>query len=351
MKPVFHILKGNHGATYIFNIKNWVSIQYSLKFYNATSIRARILKPAFQAYLFIKGKLFIHRFKSATDINLYLQQVSNTKTNFNLDDNCSVMVAPIQDKITVHHHNNYFQKFAFGNSYPKVQKEAQIYALFKKPLTHFQVSKYYDAIDNNNEILSFKLSNEHIDTKQANLTTDSLVSVLLEFFNTVPQQKYSVKSYVDTLIKDLQQIPNMPLKNQLQTLDDFNAKIGALEFPLGLVHRDFKPWNVLQYKKPLIFDFEEATATGVPLEDLLNFYIDPIINYQTPKQVVNVMLNEAYLNHYERYLNALDIAIPLRFFIHMYAIDRMVFWYQVNKLEISNKYRELSDYLIEQKQY
>ena len=55
--------------------------------------------------------------------------------------------------------------------------------------------------------------------------------------------------------------------------------------PLGLVHRDFKPWNTLLRDTVLIFDFEEAFIAGPPLEDLLNYYIDPIIRYQSAIQV------------------------------------------------------------------
>ena len=287
-QPCFYIAKGKHGATYILNSKNWESIRYSLNFYNANSIKAKLLKPAFHVYLFIRGQLFANTLKNATVINSFLQNNSKTYTCFNINNNCSVLVAPTQDKIIVHHHHQYFQKFAFRNSYSKVKKEARIYALFKRPLIHFQVSKYYDALDQNDEIMSFKLSNENIDTQEAKLRSDNLVTLLTEFFKTVPQKKSTIKTYVGNLKKELQKLPTKVIKNQLRILKDLQATSEASEFPLGLVHRDFKPWNIIHFNKPLIFDFEEALVDGLPLEDLLNYYIDPIIRFKKIKNVVSL---------------------------------------------------------------
>ena len=348
-QPCFYIAKGNHGATYVLNSKNWESIRYSLKFYNATSIKAKLLKPAFHVYLFLRGQLFANTLKNATVINSYLQNYSKTDTYFNINNNCSVLVAPTQDKITVHHHQQYFQKFAFTNSYSKVKKEAQIYALFKRPLIHFQVSKYYDALDENDKIMSFKLSNENINTQEAKQSQYSLVTLLIEFFKTVPQRKSTVKTYVGKLIIDLQKLTNNTFKNQLQILEDLYASSEALAFPLGLVHRDFKPWNIIHFNKPLIFDFEEAIVEGLPLEDLLNYYIDPIIRFKKTKNVVSLALNKDQLKQYRDYLKKLNISIDFKVFLHFYLMERILFFSKANEIDISDKYLDLSNYLIENK--
>lgn len=343
---LFHILKGNNGATYICNAKNTNSIIHSLKFYKARSFKATVLKQGLQAYLLLKGFFLKGSLESATEINQYLQKIAAVKTDFNINKNCSVLISPTTDKVIVNHHNNYFQKFAFGKSYNNVKKEAAIYALFTEDTKYFQTSKFYDVIDNKDQIITFKLSNKHILTKKAVQTTINLVPALLEFFNISKQNSGSIKKQVSVLKTALQQLSAIETGAQQQVLETINTNYGALEFPLGLVHRDFKPWNVLSYAKPLIFDFEETVTNGLPLEDLLNYYIDPIIRYKTTQEVVNLALSKTQIISYKNYLAKLTITIDFKVFLHFYLIERILFWSDANEEETARRYKKLSDHLI-----
>ena len=73
-------------------------------------------------------------------------------------------------------------------------------------------------------------------------------------------------------------------KEQFALLDQLSSKYGFLEISLGMVHGDFKPWNITNLKKPLIYDFEETIVNGLPLFDLFNYYISPTIEHEEPKK-------------------------------------------------------------------
>ncbi len=346
---LFYILKGNNGATYILNTSSWKNIDTSLKFYRARTLKASILKQGLHWYLFFKWILFKTKLKSAIEINHYLQKISVINTNFNINENCSVLISPTNDKVIVNRHHEYFQKFAFGKSYKNVKKEATIYALFTNNEKYFQTSNYYDVEDKKDQVISFKLSNTHILASIEKTTTEGLTLALIEFFKLPASKKFTINAYVDQLQSELQQLQYGQTETLEQELEAIKTNYGKLEFSLGLVHRDFKHWNVINYSKPLIFDFEEAVTNGPPLEDLLNYYIDPIIRNKMTDEVVKLTLNEAQLLTYKKYLKGLNIEIEFKVFLHFYLIERLVFWKKANDMELSNKYLNLSTYLIEKR--
>jgi hypothetical protein len=343
---LFYILNGNNGATYILNTSSWKNIGTSLKFYRARTLKASILKKGLHWYLFFIGSLFQTNLKSDIEIKQYLQKVSATSTSFNINKDCSVLISPTNDKVIVHHHHEYFQKFAFGKSYHNVKKEADIYDLFTKNKKHFQTSNYYDVEDKKNELISFKLSNTNVLTSIEKTTVEGLTLALVAFFKTTDSEKCTVKTYVEHLQSELQQVQNVQTKTQVQVLETIKTNYGELEFPLGLVHRDFKPWNVISYSKPLIFDFEEAVIDGPPLEDLLNFHIDPIIRYKTIEEVYKIALNEVQILNYKNYLKGLNIVMDFKVFLHFYLINRILFWKNANEAETAMSYKKLSNHLI-----
>jgi len=341
---LFLILQGNNGATYIANTKSWEAISCSLKFHTALTVKSKILKKGLHCLLFLKGIFGAGKLKSCIEIDQYLQNSLKSNYEFSIDENCSVLISPTKDKVIVHHHHQYFQKFAFGKSYANVKNEAVIYGLFNDDIKNFQVSKFFDSYDDSANFCFFKLSNAYI--KSTKIKTTDVVPALVEFFKLGSGKYCSVNTYINELLIKIEMLGKDQMTVQIQVLNELKNKYGKMEFPLGLVHRDFKPWNILNFEKPLLFDFEETIVDGLPLEDVFNFYIDPIIRYKTAKEVTERTLNNEHLLKYKNYLKGLDISINFNLFLHIYLIERMVFWIKGNEIETSNKYLNLSNYLI-----
>lgn len=340
---LFYILEGNNGATYIYNTLNWRSLQFSLKFYKARTIKARILKHGLQCYLYILGLLLSQKLKSSKEINQYLQQVSKTNISFNLDDKCSILISSTKDKIIVHHHEDYFQKFAFSKSFFKVRNEAFIYKLIHDKIEYFQVSDFFDyKYDDENTFCSFKLSNSKVILE--NSKPLNLVLPLIEFFKLTQGNSITVEAYVNTLLNRL----NTELCNQLPAKDkliSLKNKYTQIHIPLGLVHRDFKTWNIIKYEKLLIFDFEETIIDGPPLEDLFNYLIDPIIMNKNSEEICSFILNKLNVKLYKLYLNELNLKVDFNLFLNIYLINRILFLKADNKNNTSNKYIELYNHM------
>jgi len=334
----FYILEGNNGATYIINTTSAESINLSLKFYKATTIKQKVMKNALNLYLNGLGQLCkifsLCGLKSQDEIQAYLQKRTAQKMNFALDDNCSILISPTRDKIIVHHHGECFHKFAFGSSYANVKNEAKIYELLKRPLQNFEVSRFYDYADKTNESCSFRLSSKRKSVE----TNIDMTAALVEMFNVSKQDKYPFSTYLDELSTRYEKsgIDNNFVKKVLNELKDTDVSIS-----LGLVHRDFKHWNINIYSGLLIYDFEEAVTNGPPLEDLFNYTVAPIINYVSSSEVVEQVFKAGKSKEYKRYLNKMNIDLDYRVLLYCYVIERIVFYAKVEDSETRHKYINL----------
>ena len=344
MGKLFILLNANNGATYIVNTRTLGSVIMSLNFYKARTVKSLVLKGILILLSRILGKINLNRLKNINEVNELLNDLSNSEFNFNIDTNSSVLISPTKDKVIVNHHNDYFQKFAFGQSYNKVKNEAEVYKLFNAP-TQFQISMFFDEMDILNKFYSFKLKNKSSNLYKNTSEAFSLVSALVEFFNVSKQQNYSIYKYVQIIQDKLLEVDKSQFKSQIKVVDELKDKYGHLSFPLGLVHRDFKPWNTLHSEKILIYDFEETITDGPPLEDLFNYFIDPIILYKKPQEVIKYIYSKKNLRLYNRYLKELKIEIDFDFFLQIYLVNRMLFWENENKMIMMYKYVDLSNHL------
>ena len=345
-KKIFYILEGNNGATYIINTTNTEAIKLSLKFYKASTIKQKVMKSAFKMYLSglrqLSKAMTLDSLKSQDEIGEYLEKEIGQTIDFNVDTNCSVLISPTRDKVIVHHHGEYFHKFAFGKSYNNVKNEAQIYGLLDKPLQHFKVSTFYDLEDNaQKEFCSFKLGY----AKTSPSYDVDLTSALVEMFTVTKQENVSWSTYLESLKERCQQsgLTQPTIDSALDTLEESSSDA---VIPLGLVHRDFKPWNINDENGLLIYDFEEAVTDGPPLEDLFNFYIDPIVRYVSSTEVTQVVFREENVEAYTRYLQMLHIDLDFKPLLYSYCIERALFWYEANEEETVGYYVNLLEYLV-----
>ncbi len=87
--------------------------------------------------------------------------------------------------------------------------------------------------------------------------------------------------------------------------------------------------------------FEETILDGPPLEDLFNFYMDPLIRYKSAQDVIKETLNEKSISNYNSYLKALNINMVYTPFLLIYVLERICFWTAANEKDTSNKYLAL----------
>jgi len=337
---MFYILEGNNGATYILNIRSLQDIKQSLNFYKARTLKQKIQKNVLIIYLMVL-KVFGFKLQSLDDIKVYLSSLSDVAIDYGLDTNCSVLVSPTRDKVIVHHHDEYFEKFAFAKSYANVKKESEVYELLNTKHKHFKVSKFYDKVDTSH-YCSFKLSNVSNEV----MNDVDMTLALVEFFSITLQTNVSFFSYIDTLVKECRE--NKPIGTLLKKYKTLYADESISS---GLVHRDFKPWNIKYEDGLLIFDFEEAITDGLPLEDMLNFRVDPIIRYQDTKVVYEHIFDHKSVEEYKRYLDLLGIKIDFVVFLNLYIINRVVFWEKAKDSKASQCYMMLFEYINQKKLY
>ena len=322
---IFYILNSSNGATYILNTASYKSILLSLRFYKARTLKQKIQKALFSVYL-----LFSTRLKTKEDVLAYLDGLSSLDIDYGVDENCSVLVSPTRDKVIVHHHDEYFHKFAFSKSYANVKNEANIYALLDTKLTHFEVSKMYDSVVLDDQC-SFKLS-----AKRNYIQGEvDMTLALVEFFSLSMQKEFPLSKIISSLVDKTQN------KAISELLVSYTHEYKDTLIPVGLVHRDFKPWNVKDDKGLLIFDFEEAVLDGLPLEDLFNYSIDPIIRYKSVEVVYESVFDKSAVVEYKRYLKQLDIEIDLIVFLNLYLINRIIFWQEAGDMSTSENYIKL----------
>jgi hypothetical protein len=334
---LFYIKTGNNGATYVICCNTFKSINEGLKFYKPLNLLGKLKKTALFGVLWIIGKLNLKMLKSSGGINAYCANVIGEKIDFNLSEDCSVLISPTRDKVIVNHHKKYFQKFAFGESHFNVKNESEVYRLLNSS-DFFLISEISD-IQNNEGYCSFKLSHPSTFSKHKKPPEPEILSeILVEFFNTVPLTFISWQDYI-TGIKS--KLKSSTLYDAF--IIDIVNKIALNDFklPLGLVHRDFKPWNILYGNPPLIYDFEEAVLNGPPLEDFYNFYIDPIVRYQTPKNVLDTINSNDVKEALEDYVQNLQFEIPKEHLLVTYLVARLLFWESRKDLDTANHYKKV----------
>jgi len=342
MGKLFILLNGNNGATYIVNTRTLGSVIMSLNFYKAITVKSLVLKGILILLSWLSGKINLNRLKNINEVNELLNDLSNSEFNFNIDTNSSVLISPTRDKVIVNQHNDYFQKFAFGKSFKKVKNESAIYKSLQNS-KEFQVASVMDLkIDEQLSTCNFKLVNPPVNTGHKLLEIDNLPEILVEFFNSTPQKKtVTLVDYIEDLLKRFYSLNMEPINSLTSYLVKIQKEYATETMSLGLVHRDFKPWNILLRDSVLIFDFEEAIIAGPPLEDILNYYIDPIIRYQSALQVYDFMYSKEKVTAYTSYLKLLNVNVPFEVLLVTYVLERIIFWTKEKELDTAMHYKNV----------
>lgn len=346
---VFFILNGRNGARYILNASTWSDLKFSFDFYRAFSFKQKVFKFFFQLFVYVScylSRLFsFSTFKSTNQIKVYFVDMGFGNVDFDVDTGCSALISPTSDKVIVHHHNSYFQKFAFDKSYSNVKREAQIYKLLGKTADSFSVSDFYDYVDDGT-YCSFKMApkkNNRIDT----VLLADLLTPLSDFFCSVDNEQILSSQILANLKSDLDDLKfnNADIATSLSFIITKCQGLAEYKIPMGLVHGDFKPWNIL-YTFPLtIFDFEEANISGLPLEDYLNFIVDPIVRYKSAEHLAAEVFATSTIAYYNEYLINIRCDIDYIVLVYLYLLGRVLYWKKQGQEDTAECYFLLLKYI------
>jgi len=356
----FFLFNARNGASYIINSHSWDEIKRSLGFYNARFLKQKIFKVSFciLVYLLSKFQSFFYRksFLSSSEVQAYIKSIGCLH-DFDLNYSCSLLVSPTRDKVIINYHGSHFKKIAFGKSYLKVAKEAEIYKLLMgntDSKRFFSFSSLYDYSESNG-CCSFKMS--YPQEKNIVKTNNSdLLLPLVEFFKSSEIKLSSLSSILYTIKEEIdsqnfsaicndQGICKASVRQQLFYIVDKCMMLDERYIPLGLVHGDFKPWNIINTQPLTIFDFEEANIQGLPLVDYLNYIVDPIIRYKEPDDVVSVLFGGDNISNFRLYLSEVDCNIDYTVFIYLYLLGRVVFWYNQHEHSVALCYFRLLNFI------
>ncbi len=320
-KNVFFRIDGGNGATFFFSTLDYCNWWKSLEFYRCVSRKVYVKKFLLKAaYPVFKQKAFL------TAESVMWEMEKEFHITLSLSNAASAMISPTRDKVIIHRHGRGYEKIAIGKSRDGVLRELDVYRLLsRKLLKNFTVSGIGEAEENEQSVRFFM----HYAEGWFSETMPSLLSLrdaLVEFFLLPGIKKMRWQDLWNTL------------PDNLQYLIFAEDRIG--ETPVGLVHRDFKPWNVKSGKKPLFFDFESATFTGCPLEDFFNYTVDPMLHFSTPEQVWKKVQEERILA--EELLNKFEISCEefLRYW-RWYLLERINFWNNLGQVEFGHSFFKL----------
>lgn len=321
----FFILNGRNGAKYIINSTDPKRISESLKFYKARNLKQNIFKYLLRNFLiffnFLQKFYLFNIFISYKEVDLYLKNLFNTSIEFN--KNSSMLISSTLDKIIINN-MGYFHKYAFSLSFKKSENELNTYKLIKNSKKFFAISEVYD-IKLNKSSCNFKMKS-HESILQSNykskIDKEYLAFALHEFFNCSKLIYTNVKEYADNIILNISST-HKDKAHQLFNIQKVFYKYREKFIPLGLVHGDFKPWNILENKPLVFFDFEEVIFNGLPLSDFLNYTIDPEIKHNSFSKIENMIFTESNIFAFKHYLMLLKIELSISLLLYLHLLKKI----------------------------
>ena len=325
----FYRIDGSNGAIFFFSTATWRDWLKSLQFYRAVSISAFAKKCLLQAaYPCAKQRSVLDSQTVAEKICTCLCLHSLPQLNAN----GSAMISPTRDKAVIHRHGVGYEKIAVGKSLPGVARELEVYQLLnQKSPQQFAYSQVEEAEKGTRDV--HFLMNYAVGTFSENYPDlGCLVHPLAEFFQLAA---ISERPWEDQWRRLANEEPQL-----MERISKLDHKGGT---PCGLVHRDFKPWNVKGGKKTLFFDFESVVFDGCPLEDLWNYDVDPLIRCHTPENVWKRIQTRTW-THALQLLQIMGLPSKEVFrYWCWYLLERNVFWSRHQQTELADKFLMLYD--------
>lgn len=317
-------IDGGNGASFFFPVGTFADWKRGLEFYRAVSASAKLKKALLKlAFPVLKRRAHLTGAEVAQIVASELELAELPS----IDGHASAMISPTRDKALVHHHGRSFEKFASGGSLPGVRRELELYRrLAEWGPRSFAFSRLLGSSEGESSV-RFEMAYAEGNFRDTPPKLLSLVEPLAEFFSLPGRTTRPWAELWDELAPEV----------------ELPAGYRDGETPVGLVHRDFKPWNVKSGEKPLFFDFESASLAGCPLEDLFNYHVEPRVRFDAEKLTKSVSrevfpLAEELLRRLER------PTTEVKRYWDWYLLERVAFWRAQGQPEHAARFGKLYEY-------
>lgn len=208
---------------------------------------------------------------------------------------------------------------------------------------------------------------EYYKPLEKNDYSERIIKILGELFNTT--RSFSMKISDSALFKKLKQKNDISGIERLrviskETLSLYGDGIINTEIPMGAVHYDFKPWNMLinlKNNKLVIVDWEFMTTQGFPLWDAFSYLLFTYFTWHydvAPKRAMKHLISHLnFLNMYIKEINVdkklISTLLPL-YLLNLLSISSL--WQRWTENEtrptrIAKSIRAFLEYILEKQYY
>ena len=242
-------IDGGNGATFFFSAASYAAWRKSLEFYRAVSWRSTGKKLLLTgAYPLLKRRATL----SPADIAAAVGRELGLAELPVIGSECSAMISPTRDKAIIHRHGFGYEKIAVGQSFAGIARELEIYRILaRRRPTAFAYSRLGEEIQRSGEVHFFMHGADGRFSEQIPPVRELLLP-LAEFFRLNGNRILPWEKQWDSLAPDDEKLTSRILR------EDRNGTT-----LVGLVHRDFKPWNVKRGAIPLFLISNRRRSTAV----------------------------------------------------------------------------------------
>jgi hypothetical protein len=276
----FLCLPSKNPPQYLFSLKNKRVFNAGLSFYNESSIRASIKKNVLRnGYAFFKSLPEAFG-RGEEEVNLSVLLEFLQSRDFSAV-NCNVYI-PSYDKAVVQVTDDSgickkIIKIALSNLGRKsIEIEVKnLRFLSSFFFHHFEIPRVINEAFYEGLYYCENTSPERYRPLKWHKSSDILIQGLCELFRM--DFSASARIIETPLFMELQEkVTRIPSKGSLEklskrTLDIYLNPAFDYSIPLGLVHNDFKPWNLLvnlDTHRPVLVDWKLMVRNGLPLWDV-----------------------------------------------------------------------------------
>ena len=313
-----------------------------MEFYKINSIPALLKVLGLSIYLRLLSFMSNSRLKSIDEVEEFLMKFRDNLRLNELTNNFSLLISPTRDKLILYDHHNYYRKVGWDKSFEKVKNEIDFYSNISNRDISFKTARVLEKnVDSIHRVSSLMMSREYVQGVKVFGKERHLLIALSVFFKSSSNKNISISVLLGNfLLKlnehsiEISEEEDLAIKNILQLS-------GNELIELGYVHGDFKPRNVVLGKSILLYDFEESSTEGLPLEDYFNYIISPLIYSKDCISISAQIHSKKRIRLYRIYLDRVGAKLGYENFLLLYLLKYMLLMHKEGYSEAFLVYRNL----------